>query len=361
MSAKRPSEGSRVVDEAVFAWWDYPLFAGLSGLSVASIAFVASYWVVKGDAAHHPVLFALITAPFLMGLVIYECRWFAMPLMRRPRAMNPAAGWRVGVATTFVPGAEPIEMLAETLQALVAMDYPHDTWVLDEGNDDRVAAICRSLGARHFSRKGRPEYQTSSGAFQTKTKHGNYNAWLDEIGFANYDIVVGFDPDHVPAQHFLSRVLGYFDDPAVGFVQAAQVYYNQAASFVARGGAEESYAYYSSIQMTVYAMGYPIVTGCHNTHRVSALKEVGGFAAHEADDLLITLYYRNAGWRGIYIPETLAVGLVPVGAGHKVPNLPETFPSPVTPRASGKPVAWSALLLWPHNGRRVVHAGVRPH
>ena len=301
-----------MVDEAVFAWWDYPLFAALSVLNVVFIAFVAWYWVVKGDAVHRPVLFSLITAPFGLGLLLYECRWFAMPFMRRPRVMKPAAGWVVGVATTFVPSAEPIEMLAETLRALVAMDYPHDTWVLDEGNDDRVKALCRSLGARHFSRRDVSEYQTSSGPFQAKTKHGNYNAWLEEIGFANYDIVVGFDPDHIPAPEFLARVLGYFDDPDVGFVQAAQLYYNQGASFVARGAAEETYAYYSSIQMTAYALGYPIVTGCHNTHRVSALREVGGFAAHQADDLLITLRYRSVGWRGVYVPETLAVGLVPV-------------------------------------------------
>jgi len=310
--AGRPSTENHVVDEAVFAWWDYPLFAALSALNVVAVAFVAWYWVVKGDALHRPLLFGLIAAPFALGLLLYECRWFAMPFMRRPRPLKPAAGWRVGVAATFVPGAEPIEMLAETLQALLAMDYPHDTWVLDEGNDDRVKALCCSLGARHFSRKGLSDYQTSSGPFQAKTKHGNYNAWLAEIGFANYDIVVGFDPDHIPAPRFLSRVLGYFDDPKVGFVQAAQLYYNQGASFVAKGAAEETYAYYSSIQMTAYALGYPIVTGCHNTHRVSALREVGGFAAHDADDLLITLQYRSAGWRGVYVPERLAVGLVPV-------------------------------------------------
>src|SRR5207237_104011 len=170
LMAGRPSSENHVVDEAVFAWWDYHLFAAVSAL--------------------------------------------------------------YGVA--------------------VAMDYPHDNCVLDEGNDDRVKALCCSLGARHFSRKGLSEYQTSSGPFQAKTKHGNYNAWLAEIGFANYDIVVGFDPDHIPAPRFLSRVLGYFDDPKVGFVQAAQLYYNQGASFVAKGAAEETYAYYSSIQMTAY-------------------------------------------------------------------------------------------------------------
>lgn len=51
--------------------------------------------------------------------------------------------------------------------------------------------------------------------------------------------------------------------------------------------------------------------GCHNTHRVSALREVGGFAPHDADDLLLTLLYRNRGWEGVYVPEVLARGLAP--------------------------------------------------
>jgi cellulose synthase (UDP-forming) len=94
-------------------------------------------------------------------------------------------------------------------------------------------------------------------------------------------------------------------------VQAAQAY-NQSAGFVARGAAEETYAYYSSVQMTTYGLGYPIVTGCHNVHRTKALRAVGGFAPHEADDLLITILYRAAGWRGVYVPEVLAEGITPV-------------------------------------------------
>jgi cellulose synthase/poly-beta-1,6-N-acetylglucosamine synthase-like glycosyltransferase len=300
------------VDRRAFAWWDYPVFGILTALNLAAVGLVAWYWVARADVLRHPSLYLLITAPFALGLLIYECRWFALPLMRRPSHTTAPPGLRVGVATTFVPSSEPVEMLERTLRALIAMEYPHDTWVLDEGDDDRVKALCTRLGARHFSRLGRSEYQTPSGPFEAKSKHGNYNAWLAEVGYEEYEIVVGYDPDHVPARGFLLRVLGYFEDPDIGYVQAAQVYYNQGASFVARGAAEETYAYYSSIQMSAYAMGYPIVTGCHNSHRVSALKQVGGFAAHEADDLLITLLYRSAGWRGIYLPETLAVGLVPV-------------------------------------------------
>jgi cellulose synthase (UDP-forming) len=244
--------------------------------------------------------------------LLYLVRWLCLPLMRRPLSMTPRPGWKVGVATTFVPGAESIEMLEETVQALVAMDYPHETWVLDEGEDDEVKAVCARLGAYHFSRRDLPQYHAASGRFESRSKHGNYNAWLYEIGFDRYELIAAFDPDHVPQPDFLMQVLGYFDDPSIGYVQAAQAYYNQGASFIARGAAEETYVYYSSIQMTNYALGYPIVTGCHNTHRVTAVKEVGGFAPHAADDLLITLHYRLAGWKGVYLPKILARGLTPV-------------------------------------------------
>jgi cellulose synthase (UDP-forming) len=200
----------------------------------------------------------------------------------------------------------------ETVRALVALNYHHDTWVLDEGNDVRVRSLCKELGALHFSRKEFPHYQTEDGTFRARSKHGNYNARLHEVGFERYEIIAAFDPDHVPEPAFLSQVLGYFNDTQVGYVQAAQAYYNQEASFIARGAAEETYAYYSSTQMFGFAMGYPVVTGCHNTHRVAALKQVGGFPAHDADDLLITLLCRSAGWRGVYLPRIIARGLTPV-------------------------------------------------
>jgi len=37
------------------------------------------------------------------------------------------------------------------------------------------------------------------------------------------------------------------------------------------------------------AVAVSFVPGCLNTHRVTALKDIGGFAAHEADDMVMTL------------------------------------------------------------------------
>ena len=124
--------------------------------------------------------------------------------------------------------------------------------------------------------------------------------------------MIAFDPDHRPAPSYISETLGYFRDPTIGYVQAAQAYYNQGAGIVARGAAEETYAYFSAIQMASYGLDYPIIVGGHNVHRMAALEAVGGFAVHDADDLLLTLKYRAAGWGGVYVPRILARGLTPV-------------------------------------------------
>jgi hypothetical protein len=66
----------------------------------------------------------------------------------------------------------------------------------------------------------------------------HYITTFHEIGFERYEFVTGFDPDHVPERTFLSKVLGYFEDSTIGYVQAPLVYANQGVSFSARGAVE---------------------------------------------------------------------------------------------------------------------------
>ncbi len=301
-----------VQNEKVFMWWDYPIFIVLTSLSFYAIYYFMSYWFSLKDWLHYPVTFLIMTLLLIIILLNSQLRWFFLLFMKRPRSMPIKPGWKVGVVTTFVPGAEPIEMLEETLKALIALEYPHDTWVLDEEDNDQVKLLCQRLGTHHFSRKNLTQYQTETGTFQSHSKHGNCNAWLYEVGFDRYDVITVFDPDHLPSPAFLSNVLGYFEDPKVGYVQVAQAYYNQRASFIARGAAEETYAYFSYIQMASYGLGYPIIVGCHNTHRVTALKQIGGFAPRYGEDQLTSLFYRADGWQGVYVPQILARGLAPV-------------------------------------------------
>ena len=278
----------------------------------ASIAIFAAYWIQLPGIGLHPVLYASASLGVAYLIGVWIGPWLSLGRMCRPVPMPPAPGLHVAVVTTFVPAEESLELLEHSLAALVALEYPHDTWVLDEGDDPAVRALCARVGARHFTRRGRPEYETPSGRFTARTKFGNMNAWLAETESEGYDVLASFDPDHVPERRYLTRTIGYLADASVGYVQAPQFFYNQQASFIARGAAEESYEFYSSLQMANHAIGEPAITGSHVVYRMSALRALGGFPPHDAEDLYLTLLFSASPWHGVYHPEVLAMGTTPV-------------------------------------------------
>lgn len=284
----------------------------LTIVAVAASLLLGTFWLVLVRDASHAVVTLFVVLIVAALLLSWGVRWWALPRMARPVFRSPRAAVRVAAVTTFVPSHEPLDMLERSLVAMHGMHGAHDTWVLDESNSAAVRELCDRIGVYHFSRAGDLRYNQPSGSYRAKTKHGNYNSWCAHHGFAEYDVIAMFDPDHVPSPTYLQRTLGYLDDPRVAFVQPPQIYYNQAASFVARGAAEESYAYYSTHLMASYALGHAVVIGSHGVHRLAALRAVGGFPAHDAEDLYLTMLYSAAGWRGVFVPEVLAMGLTPV-------------------------------------------------
>ena len=308
MSSPTPAFETRTVMKG----WHHVVFWGLTALLALATLQFALYWYSIEEWSDRPWAMGVLTVVLLLFLAQYLQSWTTMPRMRRPIPPAPEPNQRVALATTFVPGAEPLEMLELTVAAMVGVDYPHDSWVLDEKNDPAVAEICARHGARHFTRHGREDLNRPEGSLKARTKYGNINAWLSEKGFGEYDVIGFFDPDHIPEPDFLDRTMGYLRDPSVGFVQGAQIYYNQGAGFIARGAAEESYSYYSSTLMAAFGMGHTVMVGCHNVHRAEALEGIGGLAAHDADDLLTALHYQREGWRGVYVPEVTAGGITPV-------------------------------------------------
>ncbi|MEO6444841.1 MAG: glycosyltransferase family 2 protein [Gemmatimonadaceae bacterium] len=307
----QPAPIREVVNEPVLQGRDSLMHVGLTAIGLSGLVLLGISWLQRVWTDGHRWLTGGVTLLVVAHVAIWFARWMSLSRMRRPKPVDGATGLRVAAVTTFVASQEPLAMLELTLDAMVRMSEAHDTWVLDEEDDPAVQELCARLGARHFSRARRPEFQMAAGSLRAGTKHGNYNAWLAEIGYASYDVLAMFDPDHVPDANYLQRTLGYFRVEDVGFVQPPQVYYNQKAGLVARGAAEESYGYYSSHLMASYAMGHTVVIGSHGLHRLSALHQVGGLPAHDAEDLYLTILYRAAGWRGVFVPEVLALGMTP--------------------------------------------------
>ena len=254
------------------------------------------------------VLFGLLTLVFGHRIFMDVFSWIVVWGMRQDAPPGePEPGLRVAFITTFVPSSEPIELLHETLPAMLAADYPHDTWVLDEGDVEEVRLLCESLGVRYFSRKGVRRYNLVAGPFTAKTKGGNHNAWYDSFA-EEYDVVAQIDTDFVPRHDFLTRTLGYFRDERIGFVGTPQVYGNAEQSFVARGASQQQYMFYGPLLRGLASRGHANMIGANHIVRVTALREIGLYAGHLTEDLLTGMRLHAAGWQSRYVSEPLAVG-----------------------------------------------------
>lgn len=251
-------------------------------------------------------LFAILSYIVWHQISMEVLTWTIVQKMHKTRHPKPAKHLKVAFITTYVPGAETPELLHNILPALVATDYPHDTWLLDEGNDKQAKAICKQYGVRYFTRKGLEHYNTPSGKFTAKTKAGNHNAWYDHIG-KTYDFVAQIDTDFIPSKHFLTHTLGYFRDPTVAFVGTPQVYGN-LDSWIARGAAQQQYSFYGPVLRGLFGHQMPMMLGANHVVRVSALRHIGYYAGHVTEDLLTGMSLHAKRYRSVYVPEQLAVG-----------------------------------------------------
>ncbi|WP_371623625.1 glycosyltransferase [Streptomyces sp. NBC_01116] len=234
---------------------------------------------------------------------------------RDPVPVIPESGTKVAFLTSFVPGKEPLEMVTKTLEAAVRIRHRGlmHVWLLDEGDDPAVKEVCARLGVHHFSRKGVAHWNQAKGPHRAKTKHGNYNAWLDAHG-GDYDFFASVDTDHIPMANYLERMLGYFRDPDIGFVIGPQVYGNYD-TFVTKAAESQQFLFHALIQRAGNRYGSPMFVGTSNAVRISALKQIGGLYDSITEDMATGFEihrHRNPAtgnkWRSVYTPDVLAVG-----------------------------------------------------
>ncbi len=283
-------------------------------LNLASLFWFLNWWFHPVRLKYYtvqPVLYVALSVIGASGVLFYFYIWHVLWNMRRPIPMRAEKGKRVAIVTTRV-ASEPIEALEPTLNKLGRVAYPHDSFLCDEEDSAAAKAVCEKYGVFHFSRRNKPQYNEPSGKFQARTKGGNLNSWLYEYG-GNYEFVTFLDPDHGPRPEFLDRVLGYFKNPNVAFVQAPQVFYNWSDNWITRGAAEQSYFLYGPIMMGLFGIGACVVNGSHSTFRVSDLVALKGesYAVHDADDILTSMRVHARRKIGVYVPEVLAEGLAP--------------------------------------------------
>jgi len=276
----------------------WPEYGAHPWMQVASIVIVVNTGIIG--------VFALVNLSTL-------CR--ASLIARDPIPVRPESGTRVAFLTTIVPAKEPLDMVRRTLEAATEIEHDgqYDVWLLDEGGEPAVRQMCADIGVHHFSRRGVERFNTPKGPFKAKSKHGNYNSWLECHG-DDYDYFISVDPDHVPLKNYIERFLGYMRDPDVAFVVGPQVYGNQD-SFVTRAAESQQFLFHSLLQRAGNKTNTPMLVGTNNAIRISALRSIGGLTDSITEDMATSLTFhttRNAAtgarWKSVYTPDVIAVG-----------------------------------------------------
>jgi cellulose synthase (UDP-forming) len=218
-------------------------------------------------------------------------------------APAPLPGLNVDV---FIPTRdEPVEMLRRTLLAAGNLDYPHTTWLLDEGNRPEIARLAMEMGAEYLA----PAEADSDRA-------GNLNHALRH---ASGEFIAIFDAGHAPKRSFLSETLGFMRNADTAFVQTPQDFYNLDSyqHRHAKGGPvwTERSLFFRVIQRGKDRWNAALYCGSCVLVRRAAVDRIGGFQpGPHTGNLATSVAFHRAGFQSVYLPEPLAFGVAPDAA-----------------------------------------------
>jgi cellulose synthase/poly-beta-1,6-N-acetylglucosamine synthase-like glycosyltransferase len=267
-------------------------------LGLLTVLHYALWWLQPGALEKGFLLPLLPISAIFIGTQVLAA-WYIYANVSLPVARSAAPDLSVDV---FVPVYdEEYALVEQSLRAARDITYPHRTVLLDDSHSDAFKELADRLGVDYVRRTERKH-----------AKAGNVNHALQ---LSTADFVTIFDVDHIPAPHYLHSVLGHFNDPEVGFVQAFVAHGNQGESFVAAATADQAYDIFSPTSMGTNGCGAALVWGAHCTFRRAALDSIGGHQVGLAEDLHTSLVLHSAGWKSVYVPEIVARGLVPADLG----------------------------------------------
>ncbi|CAD7051801.1 cellulose synthase catalytic subunit (UDP-forming) [Pseudorhizobium halotolerans] len=257
----------------------------------------------------------------MLGLSIFIV---AMPLPPRPSRNDPSED--LPDVDVFIPTYnEDAKLLANTLAAAKAMDYPPDklrVWLLDDGGtvqkraSSNVAAaedammrhhelqeLCAALGVTYLTRE-RNEH----------AKAGNLN---NGLAHSKAELVAVFDADHAPARDFLRETVGYFrEDPKLFLVQTPHFFINpdpverNLQTFQVMPSENEMF--YGIIQRGLDKWNAAFFCGSAAVLSREALEQTSGFSGLSiTEDCETALALHSAGWNSIYVDKPLIAGLQP--------------------------------------------------
>ena len=272
--------------------------------------FADQYWTTLGALSAFVLLAGLAGVVLLLLVEAHEwaeAQWSRHAVDEHDALAPGGARWpKVSI---HVPAhEEPAEMLAETLRALAALEYPNFEVVVVDNNtkDDRlwrpVEALCERLGAR---------FRFFHVAPLAGYKAGALNFALQRTA-ADAEIVAIVDSDYCVEPQWLMTLVGRFEDPQVAIVQAPQAY-RDGGKTAFKSVCDSEYRGFFRIGMVTRNNRNAIIQhGTMTMIRKDVLLAVGGWAEWTiTEDAELGLRVLEHGHRAVYTTECLGRGLTP--------------------------------------------------
>ena len=248
----------------------------------------------------------------------------AMPLPSRPS--RAATKGQYPSVDVYVPTYnEDSHLLANTLAAAKAMDYPADkltVWLLDDGGTlqkrnsanllesqtaksrhEELQVLCADLDVKYLTRDRNQH-----------AKAGNLNNGMQH---SEGELIAVFDADHAPARDFLLETVGYFeDDPRLFLVQTPHFFLNpdpvERNLRTFEKMPSENEMFYGIIQRGLDKWNASFFCGSAAVLRRQALNQTGGFSGVSiTEDCETAIDLHASGWNSVYVDRPLIAGLQP--------------------------------------------------
>eukprot|EP00903_Cladosiphon_okamuranus_P011815 g11103.t1 len=294
-----PSDSEKVMYHASGRW--VVLTAGF----ISYCTLMVGMCLFTQSSAH----FYWYGAPTVFALIYMCCHYFGVSMWGKDfdpdvhedvlRKGQAACTLTVDV---FLPVCnEPIVLLANTWNHVLALDYPHVTvHVLDDGGKDEVKALAAKYGFEYIRRNNRPELK----------KAGNLRyAFARTSGEA----ITIFDADFCPRPDFLRETLPYLVDPSIGIVQTPQFFRRrEEQTWIEQGAGTSQESFYRLIQVNLDRFNAAVCVGSCAVYRRAAVEPFGGVAPIEHSEDMYTGYkMTEIGYKVKYLPLCLAMGICP--------------------------------------------------
>lgn len=266
---------------------------------------IYSFFVFNPQNADNIVLYIIQVIADSISMIVLLSLWLTILMdvlveqhhRSHEHFIQPRNSDKPSVDVFITVAGEPTEIVEQTLQAVVAIQHPHRTFILDDGKSREMRVLARQYGAQYITRQDR--------AF---AKSGNLNNGLI---YANGEFFAIFDADQVPTADFLDVVLPYFSDQTLAMVQTPQ-YFNNTDQFIARGTAQSQEIFYKFLCPAKNISNSAFCVGTNVVFRRSAINEVGGIARlGHSEDIWTSLSLHEKGWKTLFINEILAEGKAP--------------------------------------------------